>query len=70
MSGDAFTLVAPDEEKKLAAIERFIAQKIERLTLEGFQVPPNGNNVAPKSPKSEVRMDGRKFFRRGRAPRR
>jgi ATP-dependent RNA helicase RhlE len=70
MSGDAFTLVAPDEEKKLAAIERFIAQKIERLTLEGFQVPPNGNNVAPKPPKPEVRMDGRKFFRRGRAPRR
>jgi len=70
MSGDAFTLVAPDEAKKLSAIERFIGQKIERLTLEGFQVPPNGENAEPKSPKPEVRMDGRKFFRRGRGPRR
>jgi superfamily II DNA/RNA helicase len=70
MSGDAFTLVAPDEAKKLSAIERFIGQKIERLTLEGFQVPPNGENAAAKPPKPEVRMDGRKFFRRGRAPRR
>jgi ATP-dependent RNA helicase RhlE len=70
MSGDAFTLVAPDEAKKLSAIERFIGQKIDRLTLEGFQVPPNGENAAPKPPKPEVRMDGRKFFRRGRSPRR
>jgi len=68
VSGDAFTLVAPDESKKLAAIERFIGQKIDRLTLEGFQVPANGENAAPKPPKPEVRMDGRKFFRRGRRP--
>lgn len=35
-TGDAFTLVVPEEFSKLAAIERFIGQKIERLTLEGF----------------------------------
>jgi ATP-dependent RNA helicase RhlE len=39
-TGDAFTLVASDEEKKLAAIERFIGQKIPRLVLEGFDAQP------------------------------
>lgn len=35
-TGDAFTLVARDDFKKLAAIERFIGQKIQRLEMEGF----------------------------------
>lgn len=35
-TGDAFTLVSREEGKKLAAIERFIGQKIVQLTLEGF----------------------------------
>ncbi|MEO8206446.1 MAG: DEAD/DEAH box helicase [Chthoniobacterales bacterium] len=35
-TGDAFTLVTPEEFKKLAAIERFIGQKITPLTVEGF----------------------------------
>lgn len=39
-TGDAFTLVTHDEFKKLAAIERFIGQKIPRLSLEGFAAPP------------------------------
>jgi ATP-dependent RNA helicase RhlE len=66
-TGDAFTLVAYDEMKKLTAIERFIAQKIERLTLEGFQVPSNGEAPRPQTKKPEPRMDGRpvrRFTRR------
>jgi ATP-dependent RNA helicase RhlE len=35
-AGDAFTLVTGDELKKLAAIERFIGQRVERLAMEGF----------------------------------
>jgi ATP-dependent RNA helicase RhlE len=35
-TGDAFTLVTPDDAKKVAAIERFIGQKIPELTIEGF----------------------------------
>lgn len=35
-TGDAFTLVSREEGKKLAAIERFIGQKIVQLTLNGF----------------------------------
>lgn len=60
--GDAFTLVTHEEMKKLAAIERFIGQRIERLTLEGFQVPPNGESPRPKAPKVEPRMDGKSRF--------
>ena len=59
-TGDAFTLVSHDEMKKLAAIERFIGQKIERLHLEGQNVPKHGEQVvAPRQPKLEPRLDGR-----------
>ncbi|MFM8790460.1 MAG: helicase-related protein, partial [Chthoniobacterales bacterium] len=63
-TGDAFTLVAHDEMKKLAAIERFIGQKIDRLKLEGANVPKHGEEViAARRPKPEPRMDGRPAFR-------
>ncbi len=35
-SGDAFTLMVPDEAKHVVAIERFINQRIERTKLENF----------------------------------
>jgi ATP-dependent RNA helicase RhlE len=35
-SGDAFTLMVAEDVRHMAAIERFIAQKIERVKLEGF----------------------------------
>jgi ATP-dependent RNA helicase RhlE len=35
-TGDAFTLVSPEEHKDVAAIERFLGIKIPRLTLDGF----------------------------------
>lgn len=57
--GDAFTLVAPDEINKLVAIERFIAQKIPRLTLEGFAPPARIEPPPRKIPVIEVRADGR-----------
>jgi ATP-dependent RNA helicase RhlE len=63
-SGDAFTLVAPDELKKLAAIERFVGQKIDRLKLEGVNVPIHGEDQPPRRPKIEPRLDGRPQFRR------
>jgi ATP-dependent RNA helicase RhlE len=64
-TGDAFTLVTHEDMKKLAAIERFIGQRIERLVLEGFQVPTNGEvATAPKPHKPEPRMDGRPGFQR------
>jgi ATP-dependent RNA helicase RhlE len=66
-TGDAFTLVAHDEMKKLAAIERFIGQKIDRLHLEGQNVPKHGEEaVAARQPKPEPRLDGRPAFRRRR----
>jgi ATP-dependent RNA helicase RhlE len=69
-TGDAFTLVSGDEMKKLAAIERFIGQKIERLRLEGANVPKHGEEaIAPRRPKPEPRLDGRPSFR-GRRPQR
>jgi ATP-dependent RNA helicase RhlE len=59
-TGDAFTLVAHDEMKKLAAIERFIGRKIDRLHLGGQNVPKHGEEaVAPRRPKLEPRLDGR-----------
>ncbi len=69
-TGDAFTLVAHDEMKKLAAIERFIGQRIERLKLEGANVPKHGEeSAAPRRPKLAPRMDGRPAFHRRRGSR-
>ncbi len=63
-SGDAFTLVSREEMAKLAAIERFIGQKIERLVLEGVNVPKHGEEaIAPRRPKLEPRLDGRPLKR-------
>jgi hypothetical protein len=56
--------VAPDELKKLAAIERFVGQKIDRLKLEGVNVPIHGEDQPPRRPKIEPRLDGRPQFRR------
>jgi ATP-dependent RNA helicase RhlE len=35
-TGDAYTLVSPDEERDLQAIERAVGKKLRRVTLEGF----------------------------------
>jgi ATP-dependent RNA helicase RhlE len=57
-SGDAFTLVAPDELKKLAAIERFIGQKIDQLVLEGFVTTSTREKREIRASKPVPRMDG------------
>jgi ATP-dependent RNA helicase RhlE len=46
--GDAFTLVTREEMSKLAAIERFIGQKIDRVVMEGFK---------QEAPAKDVRRD-------------
>jgi len=57
MTGDAYTLVAPEEESTVKAIERTVGRTIERRKIEGFdydapaeprvQAPPRRERVAP-----------------------
>jgi ATP-dependent RNA helicase RhlE len=64
-TGDAFTLVAPDEENDLRAIERAIGQRLPRVTLPGFdyerrsserfEVPIRERIAAIRSRKAEER---------------
>ena len=63
--GDAFTLVSPEEERFVAAIERFIGRKIPRVQLPDFpyeKLPP------PVQPKTFAERFGRhrRFIPRGR----
>ena len=67
-SGDAFTLVVPDDLKKLAAIERFIGQKIERLHMEGYAV--GGQSSPRQSPQQPERTGGTPRDQRRKFPRR
>lgn len=71
-TGDAFTLVTPEEMKKLTGIERFIGQKIDRLHIEGFQTPNlnSQENKTSPSQKIEPRLDGSRRFRPGRGSQR
>lgn len=50
-TGDAFTLVAPEDENEVRAIERLLGSRIERRTLEGFdynRAPPPKFSGAPR----------------------
>src|SRR6185312_9153126 len=63
--GDAYTLVSPDEERYIAAIERFIGRMIPRVQLPDFpyeKLPP------PLKPKTLMERFGRRrrFIPRGR----
>jgi ATP-dependent RNA helicase RhlE len=60
-AGDAFTLVTPEDFKLLAAIERFIGQRIERLAIEGFADTP-----APPRTKIPPRPRAIEFHKLGR----
>jgi hypothetical protein len=44
MTGEAISLVAPEDQEALAAIERLIKKKIERVLVAGFE--PNAGTVA------------------------
>ncbi|MFA5975751.1 MAG: DEAD/DEAH box helicase [Elusimicrobiota bacterium] len=63
--GDAYTLVAPDEERDVAAIERFIGRKLPRVQLPDFPY-----EKLPPPPKPKTFMErfgrGRRFIPRGR----
>ncbi len=67
--GDAYTLVAPDEERYISAIERFIGRKLPRVQVPDFpyeKMPP------PMKPKTMMERFGRRrrFIPRGRPMRR
>ena len=64
-AGDAFTLVTRDELKRLAAIERFIGQRIERLAMEGFALAPAPlrNEEKPFNPRVNGFTNRRAFQR-------
>jgi ATP-dependent RNA helicase RhlE len=59
-TGDAFTLVAPDDESEVRTIERLIGSRIERRTLEGFDY-----NRSPP-PKFSGEPHQQQIFRRRR----
>jgi ATP-dependent RNA helicase RhlE len=44
LAGEAISLVAPDDQEKLAAVEKLIKRKIERALVPGFA--PDGGTVA------------------------
>jgi ATP-dependent RNA helicase RhlE len=64
-SGDAISLVAPQEHKKLAAIERLIGKSISREPVAGFIVARDVSNLEPRrKPKQKsIAPSGRKLNR-------
>lgn len=67
--GDAATIVAPDEQAKLDAIEKFIDQNIPQCRLEGFNYfhePIIRSNEAAKPVRRKRNSGSSRFGRRGR----
>ena len=64
-SGDAISLVAPQEHKKLVAIERLIGKSIKREPVAGFIVARDVSNLEPRrKPKQKsIAPSGRKLNR-------
>ncbi len=64
-SGDAISLVAPQEHKKLAAIERLIGKSIPREPISGFTVTKDVLQSEPrkKSKQKPISSSGRKLSR-------
>ena len=63
--GDAYTILSPDEERFIAAIERYIGRKLPRVQIPDFpyeKLPP------PVKPKTFMERFGRhrRFIPRGR----
>jgi ATP-dependent RNA helicase RhlE len=63
LTGEAISLMAPEDHESFAAIERLIKKHIERVLVPGFQ--PNAGTVA-----TMMGGDASKPARRGEAPRR
>ncbi|HET6452011.1 MAG TPA: DEAD/DEAH box helicase, partial [Spirochaetia bacterium] len=66
LTGSAYTLLSPEEEKDFAAIERAIGKRLPRHTLEGFdyeaaaaaRVPERGPRE-PREPRAQAPAEGR-----------
>jgi ATP-dependent RNA helicase RhlE len=67
LTGEAISLVAPDDVESLAAIEKLIKRTIERVLVPGFE--PHGAAVASLMG-AEAARGGREERRRREAPRR
>ncbi len=54
-TGDAFTLVTPQDRGMVAELEKIMGEKLPRLTIEGFDydVKPQRNHDAPRNRKRE-----------------
>jgi len=57
LTGEAISLVAPDDQEKLAAIEKLIKRKLERVLVPGFA--PDGGTVAGMIGREGPREGGR-----------
>jgi len=76
LTGDAYTLVAPEEEETVAAIERVLGRTIERRMIAGFPYASTGartsDQVTPSVPRVPTAANSRRrpSGRGPRAPRR
>ena len=68
--GAAFTLVSPEEESMLAAIERTTGVKLERERLLGFTDGRSDEQIQLASEIARLRSYSRRSFASGRAARR
>jgi len=61
-TGDAFTLVTPDDEDMIRKLEKIMGHKLERQTIEGFNysapTPPR-SGPAPRKPKRNAALTPR-----------
>jgi ATP-dependent RNA helicase RhlE len=69
LTGDAFTLVAPDEESDLRAIEKVLGQPLPRVTLTGFDYAARPE-VMPHNPQHGHRGQTRGRSQHAPAPHR
>jgi len=76
-TGDAFTLMVAEDRQHMAAIERFIGRKIERVKLEGFNYrftslfeDDTSKDATPPPKVRAVRVHGGYYFGPGRRRRR
>ena len=73
-TGDAFTLMSPEEKKEVAAIERFLGRTIPRVLLPDFDydqrppVEPRGSHDSRGSHDGRRSQDGRGSHERRDAP--
>jgi superfamily II DNA/RNA helicase len=69
LSGTAYTLVTPDDEKLISAIEALIKQKIDRETLDGLGEPQEDKNRGHRHRKEVGPRDRRRPGREDRPAR-